>query len=91
MDLGEAIRRAASMPVAYVLLSEDGIYRYKGSCRDLMKRMADHCAGRVSRTRKRRPLQLLHVEYFDDYASARKRDLYFEAGAGRDWLKRRYP
>ncbi|NNJ70396.1 MAG: GIY-YIG nuclease family protein [Kiritimatiellales bacterium] len=78
-------------PAAYVLLSSDGTYRYKGCCRDLVERMKQHHAGKVSRTKNRRPLKLLHSEYFDSYTDARKRELYFKSGAGREWLLRRYP
>ena len=91
MTLDEAIVSAEERPAAYVLLSADGAYRYKGSCRDLAARLKDHRAGRVSRTKNHRPLTLLHVEYFEAFTQARKRENYFKSGAGRDWLLRRYP
>ena len=53
--------------------------------------MRQHAAGKGSRTRNHRPLTLLHFEYFENYTNARKRELYFKPGAGREWLKRRYP
>lgn len=90
MNLEDVIPALENRPAAYVLQSADGIYHYKGSCRDLVRRQKDHLAGRVSRTKNLRPLKLLHYEYFDDYSSALKRENYFKSGAGRDWLKRRY-
>ncbi len=48
---------------AYVLVGSDGAYMYKGSARDVRKRVSDHLAGRVTRTRNRRPLEVLHIEY----------------------------
>jgi putative endonuclease len=91
MKLEEAIPSLASRPAAYVLLSADEAYRYKGSCRDLAARMKMHFYGKVSRTRSKRPLILLHFEYVETYTEARERELYFKSGAGREWLKRRYP
>jgi len=91
MNLAEAIQIVEPKPAAYVLLSADGAYRYKGSTHNLVERMKQHNAGKVSRTRNRRPLTLLHFEYFEDYSCARKQELYFKSGAGREWLKRRYP
>jgi len=58
----------------YVLLGSDGDYLYKGCARDLRKRLADHMQGRVARTRNRRPLTLVHVEYTSDYTEARQRE-----------------
>ncbi len=91
MNLAEAIEIVESKPVAYVLLSADGTYRYKGSTHNFAERMKQHNAGKVSRTKNRRPLSLLHFERFENYTDARKRELYFKSGAGRDGLKRRYP
>ncbi len=90
MKLEDAMPALEHRPAAYVLLSADGSYRYKGSCRDLVRRMKQHFEGKVSRTKNRRPLSLLHYEYFNRYTDARKRELYLKSGAGREWLKRRY-
>ena len=90
MTLEESTTSLEPRPAVYVLPSADGTYRYKGSCRDLVVRMKMHLAGKVSRTKNRRPLVLLHYESFDHYTDARKRELYFKTGAGRKWLKRRY-
>ena len=91
MMLDEIIQTLEHRPAAYVLLSADGTYRYKGSTHDLVERVMQHKTGKVSRTKNRRPLRLLHFEYFENYTDARKRELYFKSGAGREWLKRRYP
>jgi putative endonuclease len=77
-------------PGAYVLLGADGQYMYKGSARDLRKRVADHLCGRVARTRNRRPLMLVHVEYTSDYTEARQRENWLKSGQGRKWLKETY-
>ncbi|MDO9541603.1 MAG: GIY-YIG nuclease family protein [Kiritimatiellia bacterium] len=74
----------------YVLLGNGGAYMYKGSAHDLRKRVTDHMQGRVARTRTRRPLRLIHVEYVADYTEARRRENWLKSGQGRKWLKERY-
>ena len=74
----------------YALLGSGGKYMYKGSAHDLRKRVNDHIQGRVTRTRNRRPLILIHVEYLANYAEARRRENWLKSGQGRKWLKQRY-
>ena len=74
-------------PAAYVLAGSDGKYLYKGSCRDLVERLKDHDAGRVSRTKNRRPLRLVHAECFASYSDALAREKFLKTGTGRDWLR----
>jgi putative endonuclease len=87
MDLETAIENAKSSPAVYVLQGCEGEYLYKGSCRDVKQRLADHRAGRVQCTRNRRPLNVVHVEYFDAYGDARRRENALKSGQGRAWLK----
>lgn len=87
MDLDSAIERAEERPAAYVVASADGCYLYKGSGRNLRERLKDHRAGRVSRTKNRRPLTLVYKEYFDAYTEARRKELFLKSGQGRAWLK----
>ena len=87
MELTEAIAKAARQPAAYVVGSADGSYLYKGSARDLQNRLKDHQAGRVSRTKNRRPLQLMFFRYFSTYTEARAFENDLKSGAGRAWLK----
>ena len=77
------------LPAAYVISGDDGAYLYKGSTRDMQARWAQHHAGRVSRTRARRPLKLVYVEYFQSYTEARKRELFLKSGMGRQLIKAR--
>ena len=74
-------------PGAYVLLGCCGKYMYKGSARDVRKRVSDHFQGRVARTRNRRPLKVIHIEYAADYTEARRRETWLKSGQGRKWLK----
>ena len=86
MDLDVAIAGAETRPAAYVLSGSRPNYLYKGSCRDLKKRIKDHRAGRVSRTKNIRPLQLVYFEYCADYTQARQRETFFKTGAGREFI-----
>lgn len=53
LSLPEAIHQVEARPAAYVLRGADGKYLYKGACRNLPERLADHMAGRAARTRNR--------------------------------------
>ena len=75
---------------AYVLLGSDELYMYKGSARDLHQRVTDHFLGRVARTRNRRPLRLIHIDYTTDYTEARRRENWLKSGQGRRWLREQY-
>jgi predicted GIY-YIG superfamily endonuclease len=86
-DGGMNIDDLRSASGVYVLLGADGKYMYKGSARDLRKRIGDHMQGHVPRTRNRRLLVLIHVEYLADYHAARQRENWLKAGQGRQWLK----
>ena len=87
MDLTRAITQAEHRSAAYVVGPADGSYLYKGSARDLHERLADHHAGRVSRTKNRRPLALLFHRYFAGYGEARQFEAYLKTGVGREWLR----
>ena len=87
LPLVEAIVKVEERPAVYVLLSNAGDYLYKGACRNLKERLKDHHAGRAPRTRNRRPLTLVHYEYFDLYTAALRREKELKSGHGRAWLK----
>ena len=85
--LNAAIELAPELPAAYVLRACASAYLYKGACRNLRQRLQDHRAGRVSRTKKRRPLELVYCETFSSFTEARRRELFWKTGTGRAWLK----
>ena len=88
MNIDDATKGLNPLPAAYVISEQDKRdYLYKGSCRDLRKRLKDHRAGRVSKTKNRRPLELVYYEYCDTYTDARKREIFFKSGKGREFLK----
>ena len=87
MDLDEAIRVLERGCATYVLQGSGGEYLYKGACRDLCERLKDHRAGRVSRTKNRRPLRLVYCEYVEHYRDALRRERFLKSGKGRALLK----
>ncbi len=72
----------------YVLKCSDNKL-YVGSTRNLKNRIYSHENGRVKTTKSRRPVKLIYFEELKDYTEARKRELYFKSGIGRDWLKKK--
>ena len=87
MSLEAAISEALPRPAAYVVGPPDGAYLYKGSARDLKERLRDHQAGRVGRTKNKRPLELFYHEYCDDFTAAGQREGFLKSGQGRVWLR----
>ena len=75
-------------PAAYALRNVVANWTYKGSTRDLADRISAHLAGKVSRTRNRRPLELVYFEYCESYTSARQRENWLKSGQGREFLKK---
>ncbi|MBI2342553.1 MAG: GIY-YIG nuclease family protein, partial [Deltaproteobacteria bacterium] len=67
----------------YVLRSKVDGKLYIGSSGDIEKRLSDHTCGRVDATKKRRPLELVYKEIFENKELARKRELFFKTGKGR--------
>jgi putative endonuclease len=72
---------------AYVLRSIKHDYFYKGHCRDLEKRIAQHNSGMTISVMPYIPLVLVYFETFDTEAEAIAREKYFKTAAGRRFLK----
>ena len=87
MEITRAIIEAKETPAVYVLANSSRDYLYKGAARNLKERLKDHRAGRVSRTKNRRPLFLVYAEYCATFSDALTRERYFKSGPGRTWLK----
>ena len=77
------------MSWVYVLRSLKDNRLYVGSTRQSVEeRVSRHNSGQVSSTRNRKPLVLLYTEHYDDYSDARKKEIYFKTGSGRECLSR---
>ncbi len=71
----------------YTLLSlKDGKF-YTGFTTNLKNRLQEHAKGLVISTRHRRPLQLIHYEYFINKEDAKAREIFLKSGFGRNQLK----
>ncbi len=71
----------------YVLLSIKDKKFYIGFTSDLKNRLSEHAKGKVRSTKNRRPLKLIHYEYFIDKADAKAREVFLKSGFGRNQLK----
>lgn len=72
----------------YVLLSLKDKKFYTGFTIDLKDRLSRHARGEVRSTTNRRPLKLIHYEYFINENDARAREVFLKSGFGRDNLKK---
>lgn len=71
----------------YVLFSEKDKKFYIGFSADLKNRFTEHIRGEVRSTKNRRPLILIHYEYFINKADAKAREVFLKSGFGRNQLK----
>ena len=72
---------------AYILYSLHDKGFYIGSTTDLKLRLIKHIKGEVTATKFRRPLKLIHYEYFINKKDAMSREEYLKSGYGRKNLK----
>ena len=71
----------------YTLLSSKDNRFYTGSTTNLKNRLQEHAKGLVKSTRHRRPLKLIHYEYFINKEDAKAREVFLKSGFGRTQLK----
>ena len=71
----------------YTLLSHKDKKFYTGFTTDLKERLQSHARGEVKSTRNRRPMKLIHYEYFINEDDARAREVFLKSGFGRNQLK----
>jgi len=71
----------------YILLSIKDKKFYTGFTTDLKDRLSRHARGEVRSTVNRRPLKLIHYEYFINEEDAKAREVFLKSGFGRNNLK----
>jgi putative endonuclease len=76
------------MYYVYILESEKDNRLYKGLTNNLKRRVYEHNIGKMKSTKGYRPWKLLHYEQYEDKEKARKRELYFKTGAGREYIQK---
>jgi putative endonuclease len=74
------------MYTVYVLKSKDGKL-YKGFTNNIDRRIREHRSGHTQTTSRMLGLEIIYKEEYDDFATARKRELYLKSAAGRRFLK----
>ncbi len=67
------------MYFVYILYSEKDKRLYVGCTQNLENRIKAHVAGRVIATRYRRPIVLIHDEYFEDKGTAFNRERFLKS------------
>ena len=72
----------------YILYSHKDHKLYIGVTADLLSRIKDHQLGKVTATKHRLPIELIHYEAFRDKGDAKARERYLKSGYGRRNLKR---
>ena len=75
-----------TMYTVYILQDKNNKL-YKGLTNNLERRIREHKEGKTKTTRRMADLKLIYKEEYDNFAEARKRELYFKSAAGRRFLK----
>jgi putative endonuclease len=71
----------------YILISLKDHKFYTGYTTNLKDRLSRHARGEVISTSHRRPLKLIHYEYFINENDAKAREKFLKSGFGRNNLK----
>ncbi|RZK54134.1 MAG: GIY-YIG nuclease family protein [Pedobacter sp.] len=71
----------------YAIKSEVDQRIYVGFSSDVMKRLAEHNAGKTKSTKGYRPWKLIYTEAVVGRIAARNREKYLKSGIGKDFLK----
>ena len=72
----------------YTLLSLNDHKFYTGFTSNLRDRLSRHARGEVRSTANRRPIKLIHYEYFVEEKDAKAREVFLKSGFGRSNLKK---
>lgn len=71
----------------YILYSKKDTGLYVGYSSDLRKRIGNHTRGEVTSTKHRRPLILIHYEFFVSKKDAMAREKYLKSGYGHEQIR----
>ena len=74
------------MSHVYIIRSIEG-YVYVGSTTDLTKRLYQHQNKLAGWTKRGTGWELIYSEEYAEYSEARKRELWFKTGKGRDYIR----
>lgn len=71
----------------YILISKYDGRTYVGYTSNIKDRLARHNNGYVKSTKHRRPLEVLHLEWFETVAQAKERESWWKSSSGRKEMK----
>lgn len=72
----------------YILFSLKDKRLYIGYSTNLRNRLSQHARGEVKSTTNRRPLKLIHYEYFINEKDVKAREVFLKSGFGREQMKK---
>ena len=76
------------MVTIYVIQSIDTNKLYVGMTEDLQNRLKEHNAGKSKYTATYKPWKVIYSEMADDFANARKREIYLKSTAGKKFIQK---
>lgn len=75
------------MPFVYVIQSKEGLI-YVGSTIDIDKRLYQHNNKLAGWTKRGNDWKIIQLEEYDTLSEARKREMWYKTGIGREAIKR---
>ena len=72
----------------YIIRGISSRKNYVGITNDLKRRLNEHRNGTTKGGQLIGDFELIYTEEFDDYLSARKREVFLKSGKGRQWIKK---
>jgi putative endonuclease len=75
------------MFMVYAIKSVKRNYIYVGISKNLSRRLDEHNDGKNKTTKPYKPFKLIYSESFKTRSEARKREIYFKSGSGKEFLK----
>lgn len=72
----------------YIIQSDKDKSLYKGLTNNLERRIKQHNSGKNPSTKNKGPYKLVYYEECENRIKARKREIYFKSGVGREQLRK---
>jgi len=69
----------------YIIKGDEGYY--KGFTNNIERRLSEHKKGRTKSTKKLHNIKLIYKEEYDNFTSARQREIYLKSAAGRKFIQ----
>ncbi|MFH1188730.1 MAG: GIY-YIG nuclease family protein [bacterium] len=76
------------MYTVYVLRDKTDWKLYKGVTNDMKRRLFEHKRGKTKTTRCMQDIEVVYIETYNDFADARKCEIYLKTAAERRFIKK---